>query len=137
MPSISVDSFFWELSRPCWRADDVLSDKSLLVIADILNKYTSIFFAEKLEDLELEMHKRLDDYMLLRFRQIFALAGGAKYPCEDLERVLKDERKKNHERMEKIVEGIMGEFKAYVDAEEREKERRRKGGRPLIESYVT
>ena len=114
-----------------------MSDKSLLVIADMLSKYTSIFFAEKLEDLEPGMRKRVDDYMLLRFRQIFALAGGAKYPCEDLEKLLKEERKKNHERLEKIVEGIMGELKSYVDAEEREKERRRKGGRPLIESYVT
>jgi hypothetical protein len=114
-----------------------LSNKSLLVIADLISKYTSIFFAEKLEDLEPQMRRRLDDYMLLRFRQIFALAGGAKYPCEDLEKVLKAERKKNHERLEKIVEGIMVELKAYIDAEERDKERRRKGGRPLIESYVT
>jgi hypothetical protein len=128
---------FRKLSHPSWRVDGVLSDKSLLVIADMLSKYTSIFFAEKLEDLEPGMRKRVDDYMLLRFRQIFALAGGAKYPCEDLEKVLKEERKKNHERLEKIVEGIMGELKSYVDAEEREKERRRKGGRPLIESYVT
>lgn len=114
-----------------------MSNKSLLVIADLISKYTSIFFAEKLEDLEPQMRRRLDDYMLLRFRQIFALAGGAKYPCEDLEKVLKAERKKNHERLEKIVEGIMVELKAYIDAEERDKERRRKGGRPLIESYVT
>jgi hypothetical protein len=114
-----------------------LSNKSLLVIADLISKYTSIFFAENLQDLEAPFRKRLADYMLLRFRQIFALAGGAKYPCEDLEKLLKVEKEKNHDRLEKIVEGIMTEFKAYVDAEEREKERKRRGGRPLIESYVT
>ncbi|WXG44613.1 MAG: hypothetical protein WED04_11365 [Promethearchaeati archaeon SRVP18_Atabeyarchaeia-1] len=114
-----------------------MSNESLLVIGDLINKYTSIFFAERIEDLEPHMRKRIEDYLLLRFRQIFALAGGAEYPCEDLGKVLKDEKEKNHERLEKIVEGIMVELKAYIDSEERERERRRKGGKPLIESYVT
>jgi hypothetical protein len=81
--------------------------------------------------------KRLEDYMLHRFRQIFALPGGAEYPCGDLERLLKEERKRGADRLEKIVEGIIGEFKAYVDAEEREKERKRKGVKPLLTEYVT
>ena len=96
-----------------------------------------MYFAETLEEMKAPERKRLEDYMLLRFRQIFALAGGAGYPCEDLEKMLKAEKERDPERLEKIVEGVMCELKAYVDAEEREKERRRKGVKPLIEEYVT
>jgi hypothetical protein len=119
------------------RVEGVLSNKSLLVIADMISKHTSMFFAETLEEMKPALKKRLEDYMLHRFRQIFALAGGANYPCEDLEKVLKEEKKRNHERLGKLVEGIIGEFKTYIDAEEREKERKRKGVKPLITQYVT
>jgi hypothetical protein len=114
-----------------------LSNKSLLVIGDAISKFTSVFFAETLEEMKPAMRKRLEDYMLHRFRQIFALAGGVNYPCEDLEKVLKEEKRRNHERLEKLVEGIIGELKAYIDAEEREKERRKKGLKPLLVEYVT
>jgi hypothetical protein len=114
-----------------------LSNKSLLVIADTISKYSSFFLAETLEEMKPAMRKRLEDYMLYRFRQIFALAGGVSYPCEDLEKVLKEEKRKNHDRLEKLVEGIIGELKAYIDAEEREKERRKKGLKPLLVEYVT
>ncbi len=114
-----------------------MSNKSLLVIGDIISKYSSLFFAETLEEMKPATRKRLEDYMLHRFRQIFALAGGVNYPCEDLEKVLNQEKKRNQERLEKLVEGIIGELKAYIDAEEREKERRRKGVKPLITQYVT
>ena len=103
----------------------------------MINKCTTMYFAETLEEMKAPERKRLEDYMLLRFRQIFALAGGAGYPCEDLEKILKAEKERDPERLEKIVEGVMCELKAYVDAEEREKERRRKGVKPLIEEYVT
>ena len=114
-----------------------MSNKSLLLIANLINKYSSIFFAERPDEMQPSMRKRLEDYILIRFRQIFALPGGAKYPCEDLEKLLKEEKKREPERLEKIVEGIIKELKAYMDAEEREKERRRKGEKPLIEEYVT
>jgi hypothetical protein len=104
---------------------------------DLISKYSSMYFAEKPDEMQPPVRKRLEDYMLVRFRQIFALAGGAKYPCEDLENLLKEERKREPDRLAKIVEGIIKELKAYVDAEEREKERRKKGGKPLIEEYVT
>jgi hypothetical protein len=103
----------------------------------MISKYTSIFFVETPEEMKPASRKRLEDYMLHRFRQIFALPGGAEYPYEDLERLLKEERKRSADRLEKIVEGIIGELKAYVDAEEREKERKRKGGKPLLTEYVT
>lgn len=114
-----------------------MSNKSLLVISDLINKYTSIFFGETSEDMRPASNKRLENYMLHRFRQIFALPGGPEYPYEDLEKLLKEERKRSADRLEKIVEGIIGEFKAYVDAEEREKERKRKGMKPLLTEYVT
>lgn len=114
-----------------------LSNKSLLLIMNLISKYSSIYLAEKPDEMQPSMRKRLEDYMLLRFRQIFALPGGAKYPCEDLEKLLRVEKKREPDRLEKIVEGIIRELKAYMDAEDREKERRRKGGKPLIEEYVT
>jgi hypothetical protein len=81
--------------------------------------------------------ERLENYILHRFRQIFALPTGSGYPHAELEKLLKEERKRSADSLEKIVEGIIGEFKTYVDAEEREKERKRKGMKPLLVEYVT
>ena len=114
-----------------------MSSKSLLVISDLISKYTTIFFAETLEEMNPVSKERLENYMLHRFRQIFALPTGTGYPHAELEKVLKDERKRGVDRLEKIVEGIIGEFKTYIDAEEREKERKRKGMKPLLVEYVT
>jgi len=114
-----------------------LSSKSLLVISDLIGKYTTIFFAETFEEMKPASKERLEDYILHRFRQIFALPVSSAFPHAELEKLLKEERKRSAASLEKIVEGIIGEFKAYVDAEEREKERRRKGIKPLLTEYVT
>jgi len=114
-----------------------LSSKSLLVISDLISKYTRIFFAETLEEMQPASKERLENYLLHRFRQIFALPSGSVYPHAELEKLLKEERRRSAASLERIVEGIIGEFKTYVDAEEREKERRRKGIKPLLTEYVT
>jgi hypothetical protein len=119
------------------RAEGVLSSKSLLVISGLISKYTGIFFGETLEEMEPSNKERLENYILHRFRQIFALPSGSGYPHAELEKLLKEERRRNAASLEKIVEGIISEFKSYVDAEEREKERRRKGIKPLLTEYVT
>jgi len=115
----------------------VTSNKSLQAIADMISKCTTMYFAETLEEMEAPIRKRLEDYLLLRFRQIFALAGGAGYPCEDLEKLLRAQKRSDPERLEKLIEGVIRELKAYIDSEEREKERKRRGMKPLIEEYVT
>jgi hypothetical protein len=119
------------------RVEGALSNKSLLVISDLVSKYTTIFFGETLEEMEPASKERLENYMLHRFRQIFALPTGSGFPHAELEELLKEERKRNADSLEKMVEGIIGEFKAYVDAEERERERKRKGIKPLLVEYVT